>query len=384
MVRRRIRALGLFVAGCMLATALRADALFPLAPQPADVPWPADDWPPGDTASPQIDAARLSRALDDAFSEPDPARPRRTRALLIVHHGRLVVERYGPGISQHTRLLGWSMTKSVLASVVGLLVGDGRLDLAAPTDVPAWRRQGDPRGAITLDQLLRASSGLAWNETYEAGPLRSSVIAMLYRGGRRDMPAFAAEVKLAHPPDTVWSYSSGTSLVISGIVRRALGGDSDTVLRYARARLFDPIGARSFVLERDAAGSWVGSSYSWATARDWARFGLLHLRDGTWNAARVLPEGWVDRVRTPTPTSERGEYGSHWWLNAGPPGGGPLPIPGAPRDLFHASGHDGQSVAVVPSRDLVLVRLGLTPGDGRYDLDVAMAEMIACFADSAR
>lgn len=363
------------------APASSLPALVPLPAQPDDVAWPARDWPAGAAAAAGADAPRLARALQAAFAEPDPARPVRTRAVLVVHRGRLVVERYGDGVSRDTRLLGWSMTKSVLAAVVGLLAGDGRLDLAAPASVPAWRGPDDPRGAITLDQLLRASSGLAWNETYEAGPLRSSVIAMLYRGGRRDMASFAAGVPLAHPPDSVWSYSSGTSLVISGIVRRAIGGDAGAVLRFARERLFAPIGAESFVLERDASGTWVASSYSWATARDWARFGLLHLRDGVWEGRRILPAGWVDRVRTPTPTSARGEYGAHWWLNAGPRAGGALPIPAAPRDLFYASGHDGQAVALVPSRDLVVVRLGLTPADGRHDVDAAIAELIACFPE---
>lgn len=363
-------------------------ALVPLPAQPEGVPWPVTEWPPGDTSGRDVDRDRLSRALDDAFSEPDPARARRTRAVIVVREGRVVAERYARDIGPETRLLGWSMTKSITSALVGILVGQGALHVSAPADVPSWQTADDPRHAITLDQLLRASSGLSWDESYESGPFRSDVIAMLYRGGRRDMASYAAAKPLAHPPDTAWRYSSGTSLIVSGIVRRALGGDADAVSRFARTALFDRIGMDTAILESDGDGTVVGSSYSWASARDWARFGLLHLRDGVWAGDRILPAGWVDYVRTPTPTSARGEYGAHWWLNAGPAGGGgpsgPTggggpPLPAAPRDLFYASGHDGQVVAVVPSRDLIVVRLGITPGDGRYDLDAFVSEVIACF-----
>ncbi len=354
-------------------------ALVPLPAQPAGVRWPTLEWPVDETGGRDLDRDRLARALDDAFSEPDPARPRRTRAVVVVREGRIVAQRFARGITVETRLLGWSMTKSITAALAGILAGEQRLDLFAPADVPEWQSAGDPRAAITLDQLLRASSGLAWDESYEAGPFRSDVIAMLYRSGRHDMASFAASKPLAHPPDTRWSYSSGTTLIVSGILRRALGGSEDAVGRFARTALFDRIGMRSALLESDASGTAVGSSYSFASAHDWARFGLLHLRDGVWEGERLLPSGWVDYVRTPTPAAPHGEYGAHWWLNAGAAGGGDPPNRSAPRDLFYASGHDGQVVAVVPSRDLVLVRLGVTPGDGRYDLDAFVAEVIACF-----
>jgi hypothetical protein len=373
-------------AGLLLAAggAAAAGPLVALPAQPADVPFPQADWPEGAPDPARVDRARLDAALADAFSEPDPARLRRTRAVVVVHGGRIVAERHAAGFSRGTRLQGWSMTKSIVHALVGLRVRDGRLDVRAPADVPAWRAPGDPRGAITPDVLLRASSGLAWSETYEEGPLRSSVIAMLFRRGHRDMAAFAAEPALAHPVDTQFAYSSGSSLVLSGLVRRTFGGDDAAYHAYPRRELFDPIGMRSALLEADASGTFVGSSYSWATARDWARFGLLYLRDGTWAGRRILPAGWVDYARTPTPTSPRGEYGAHFWLNAGWPGRGvPPPDPRAPRDLFYASGHDGQVVAIVPSRDLVIVRLGLTPGDGRYDLDGFVAEVANAFGEAS-
>jgi CubicO group peptidase (beta-lactamase class C family) len=329
------------------------------------------------------DSARLSRALDDAFSEPDPARPRRTRAVVVVRGGRIVAERYAPGFGPETPLLGWSMTKSVINALCGILVREGRLDVSAPARVPEWSRADDPRRAITVDLLLRQSSGLRWNEVYESSPFDSSVIAMLYGAGHRDMAAFAASQPLAHPPGSVWSYSSGTTLILSRILLSVIGSAAE-YHAFPGRELFERIGMKSALLEPDASGTFVGSSYSYATARDWARFGLLYLRDGTWEGTRVFPAGWVDYTRTPAPAAPHGEYGAHFWLNAGAVDRGvPSPDPRAPADLFYASGHDGQVVAVVPSRDLVIVRAGLTPEDGRYDVNGFVAEVAAAFSPVA-
>ncbi len=370
----------------MLAAAPAARALGPsLAPlpaQPSGVPFPTVEWEEATPAAPDVDAPRLAAALAAAFAEPDPDRPRRTRAVIVVRGGRIVAERYVQGFGRGTPLLGWSMTKSVTNALCGILVGQGKLDVHARAEVPEWRDATDPRRAITLDQLLHASSGLRWSETYEASPFESDVIAMLYGAGHRDMAAFAAAKPLDHAPGTRWSYSSGTTLIVSGIVRRAVGGTLDDYHAFPRRALFERIGMESAVIEPDASGTFVGSSYSYATARDWARFGLLYLRDGVWDGARLLPEGWVDYSRTPAPAAPHGEYGAHFWLNAGVPERGvPRPDPRAPADLFYASGHEGQLVAIVPSRDLVIVRLGLTPDDGRYDLDGFVAEVIASFAE---
>jgi len=384
-MRRSMTGLRLSFARAFVAAALasgiaargQAADLVPLPPQPAGVAFPTSEWP---TAEPPAAAAAcLARELDRAFAEPDPERPVRTRAVVVVHGGRIVAERYDPGTLPTTRLLGWSMTKSITNALVGILVREGKLDVRAPAAIAEWQAPGDPRRAITLDVLLRASSGLAWSETYEASPFESDVIAMLYRGGHRDMAAYAASKPLAHPVDTVWSYSSGTTLLVSRLVRQAVGGGEPEARAFAQRQLFGPLGITSAVLEADVSGTHVGSSYSWLTARDWARFGLLYLRDGVWDGKRILPEGWVDYTRTPTPAAPQGEYGAHFWLNAGGTGGGP-PLPGAPRDLFHASGHDGQQVAIVPSRDLVVVRLGLTPSDGRFDSEGFGGAVAACFA----
>ena len=364
--------------GCALAVGvsaaeLRAQGFDPgPAPDRSAIPWPAGDLVPPAAA----DGARrdlLDAAVAGAFGEPDPQRRRRTRAVIVLHSGRLVAERYAPGFDAATPLLGWSMTKSVIATLIGVQVLRGRLDPAASAGVPSWR--GDERAAITLEQLLRMTSGLAFSE--RNGALGDSV-AMLFRS--RSASGYAAHSPLAHAPGTFWSYSSGTSNLLAGILRASLPGGSDAYHRFPRQALFDRIGMRSAVLETDAAGDFVGSSFSYATARDWARFGLLHAQDGVWQGERLLPEGWVAFVRRPTPQSPRGSYGAHWWLNAGEPGApAERPYPSLPPDLFYASGYEGQFVVVIPSHDLVVVRLGQSEPERAFDLEGFLGQIIAAF-----
>jgi CubicO group peptidase (beta-lactamase class C family) len=319
------------------------------------------EWPDGTrvTPSPPEAADRaLEAAVARAFREPEPAaeRRRQTKAVVIVRDGRILAERYASAISADTPLQSWSMAKSLLATLVGIAVGDGRIDLEAPAPVPEWHGADDPRRAITLDQLLRMSSGLAFGEDYTA---TGDTSRMLFTRG--DAAAFAAVSRLAAPPDSVWSYSSGTSNIVSGILRRALGGELEHVVAFARTRLFDPLGMTSALCEPDASGSFVGSSFCFATARDWARFGLLHLEDGVWNGERILPPGWVRYVTTPTPRARLGRYGAHWWLNVGEPGNRAERMwSGLPTDTYAALGHSGQHVFVIPSERLVVVRLGLS------------------------
>jgi CubicO group peptidase (beta-lactamase class C family) len=333
---------------------------------------------------------------------------------VVAKDGRLIAERYALGVSADAPLLSWSMAKSVIMALVGTLVLEGRLDVAAPAPVPEWRGPGgpraewrgagdprgaitrdprgaitrdprgaitrDPRGAITLDQLLRQSSGLAFDETYGAV---NDVSRMLFT--RPDTGAFAAAFPLAHAPGTVWSYSSGTSNVVARIVRDAFGGDSAAMVRHARERLFDPAGMTSAVFELDASGSFIGSSFAYMTARDWARFAELFRNDGVWQGRRLLPEGWARYATTPTPAAPRGEYGAHWWLNAGAPGAHQRrDWPLVPPDLYAARGHSGQRVVVVPSAGLVVVRLGLTvpdeDDDGTQEL---VAELLAALDPTA-
>lgn len=319
--------------------------MLPLPPQPADVPWPTVDWPVGD-ANPAVDAL-----VDEVFTDTEQFGT--TYAALVVVGGRVIAERYGGEITHwdgpdepvtpDTKLLSWSMAKSVLHAAVGILVGEKLLDPDAPAPVPAWA--GDERSAITLQQLLEMRDGLKWAEDYVDANV-SDVIEMLFGAGTADVAGYATARPLAHEPGKVFNYSSGTSNIVARIVGDAVG---DTAA-FLRQRVFDPIGMTSAEARVDDAGTFVGSSFVYATARDWARFGLLHLRDGEWDATRVLPEGWVDHGRTLRSRDDDGSgYGAHWWV--------------VDDDLgtFRASGYEGQMVAICPALDALVVRLGNTP-----------------------
>lgn len=327
----------------------------PLPDQPDGVPWPTTTW--ATAAVPET--VGLDPLLDEAMAPDGPLA--RTRAVVVVHRGRLLAERYGDRadawgevtgdpVTEETPLISWSMAKSMLHAVVGMLVAEDRLALDAPAAVPEWD-DGDPRAAITLEHLLTMRDGLDFVEDYDdAG--RSHVMDMLFGSGVDDTAAFTAHRPLAHAPGTVFNYSSGTSNVTSGIVRRELGGE-EPYRRFLSERLFEPIGMRSADPRFDAAGTWVASSYLWATARDMARFGLLYLRDGVWDGNRLLPEGWVDHGRRPRSIDPEDHrlYGAHWW------------VVGDDLGTFWANGYEGQSILVCPVLDLVVVRLGKSVKD---------------------
>jgi CubicO group peptidase (beta-lactamase class C family) len=238
------------------------------------------------------------------------------------------------------------MAKSVTHALAGILVRDGRLDIHAPAPVPEWR--DDARCAITVDQLLRMSSGLAFNEDYVDGEA-SDVITMLMFDGRHDTGAFAAAKPLVHPPGTFWSYSSGTTNIICRMLGEIVGDGPTGMLSFMSDELFEPLGMRSPTPRFDGAGTFVGSSYLFAMPQDFARFGLLYLRDGVWDGRRILPPGWVDYARTPTHNDGEFAYGAHWWLRPDH------------TDWFYASGYDGQRVLLVPEKDAIIVRVGRTP-----------------------
>jgi len=309
--------------------------------------------------------------LDHAFGQPAPADIGVTHAVLIVRQGRLVVERYADGFGPDITCHSWSMAKSITHALVGLIVGDGALDIHAGADVPEWRGAGDPRGAITLDQLLRMSSGLAFLEEYIPGE-PSDVIEMLFGKGKDDVAAFAAGFPLAHRPGSHFYYSSGTSNIVSRCAARATGASGADFEAFMRRRLFDPLGMASAKPRFDAAGTFIGSSFCFATPRDFARFGLLYLRGGLWNGGRLLPQGWVDYARTPTFQQPGGDtdgpYGAHWWLDLAGPG------------TFSANGYDGQYIILCPDRDLIIVRHGATPLPLKDNLKAWLGELAGAFA----
>lgn len=370
--------------GCTLvvdttAAQMRAQKLVPpdfSRTRPArrtDRPWPDGSLGPVDSSSLGVDASRLARALDAAFAEPGPENKRYTRAVLAVYRGQLIAERYAPGFNKDMPLLGWSMSKSATNALVGVLVREGKLAIRQPAPVPEWQRPGDPRQAITLDQLLRMSSGLRFGEVY--APF-FDVTYMLY--GSRDFAAYAAGKELEAAPDTRWHYSSGTANIVARIVRQTVTPDYPYYYEALYEKLFDRIGMTSIILEPDASGTFVGSSYAFATPRDWARFGLLYLQDGLWHGQRILPEGWVDYTKTPTPAAPRGQYGALFWLNAGAADDpGNRRWPDAPIDAYAAEGFQEQKVIVIPSRQLVLVRFGATADRKAWDTNRFIQDMLA-------
>jgi CubicO group peptidase (beta-lactamase class C family) len=336
---------------------VRDRPLIPLPPQPAGVRWPTDMWPRS-APSPRI-APDLYALLEKLTV--DTNRYGTTYAVAVVQGGELIAERYGGTLEHwdrpaepvvpHTRLLSWSMAKSMLHAVVGMLVAEGRLELDAPAQVPEWAGPGDPRAGITLEHLLTMRDGLDFAESYEEGQV-SHVVEMLFGEGEHDTAHYAASRPAAHAPGDVFNYSSGTSSIVSGIVARLLG-PGEPYRQFLHERLFGPLGMTSADPRFDDAGTFLGSSYVYATAHDFLRFGLLYLRDGVWDGTRLLPEGWVDharRIRSYDAAEDRW-YGAHWWSV------------GDDLGTFWASGFEGQSIMVCPPLDLLAVRLGRSRGD---------------------
>jgi CubicO group peptidase (beta-lactamase class C family) len=340
--------------------------LVELPKQAAGTPWPTQDWPVGELHD--VDRAAFDGLVHEAFGAKVTPSLGETHALLVVQNGRVTFERYGEGFDATSTHHSWSKAKSITQALIGLLVKDGKLDIKAPANVPEWRN--DARAEITLDQLLRMSSGLKFIEDYAPGGGPSDVIAMLFNEGKDDVAAYAAALPLEHKPGTFWSYASGTSNIVSRIASRTLNAYGDAFKQFMATRLFRPLGIQSAIPRFDKAGVFIGSSYCFMSARDFARFGLLYLRGGLWDGQRILPEGWVDYARTPTyqqPGASDLGYGAHWWLGLAGPGS------------FSANGYDGQYTLIVPQRDLIIVRHGVTPLNLKENLKAWMSRLAAAF-----
>jgi CubicO group peptidase (beta-lactamase class C family) len=340
-----------------------AAPLAPLPPQPAGVSWPTSEWPTGPLPSGIDD--RLERAL--AVVDAKQPKLGETRAVVIIHHGRLVAERYMPGYTRDTPLLSWSMAKSVTQALVGIAVRRGLVDIDKPMGNPRWAA-GDARAAIPWRNWINMIDGQAYREIGVIDQTRNDAARMLYGAGRLDVAGFGAELPLIHPPATHWNYNSAGVNLIAAALGRVFAADAKTpeerrerIVAVMRDELFTPIGMTSAQPEFDSTGNFVGSALVYATARDWARFGLLYLRDGVWNGRRILPAGWVDFARTKTPVEDCDVYGAGFWVTPAAGRGKPYTAmaPNGPRDLFLAQGHEGQLVIIVPSKDLIVVRLGL-------------------------
>jgi CubicO group peptidase (beta-lactamase class C family) len=324
-------------------------------------------WPMGDRidsiALPEEKQKLLQDAVQYAFTNPDPEKPWRTRAVVVLHKGQLVAEQYAPGFDRHHRHLSWSMAKSVTGTLIGVLVKEGKLDPDAPAPVAAWRGVNDGREAITLKQLLQQTSGLDFEENYSKS---TDATKMLFR--KADMAGYTASHTLLNEPGSQFYYSSGNSNILSGIIRSTLG--DSLYHRFPYEALFHKLGMYSAVFEPDASGNFVGSSYVFANARDWARLGLLYQQNGNWMGEQLLTEDWVKSATTPVSVAPMGEYGYQIWLNAGAKGNeANRKFPGLPTEMYYFSGYEGQFVFVIPSKELVIVRLGQTGRSSWFDTE---------------
>ncbi|RFM26531.1 serine hydrolase domain-containing protein [Deminuibacter soli] len=334
------------------------------------IAWPNGNLLPATVLPAGIDSAQLWQAVNAAFIEKDTLKPARTRAVVVLYQGRLVAEQYAPGFTRNTRLLGWSMTKSITGTLIGMLAKQGKLQVNAPAPVPEWQNPADPRHTITLKNLLQQSSGLQFEEDYSKA---SDATRMLF--GRADMGGFTAGHTLKYAPGSVFYYSSGNSNILSRIIRATVGERDYHAFPYEQ--LFYKLGMYSAVMEPDASGTFVGSSYMYATARDWARFGLLYYNNGVCNGEQLLPDGWVKEAATPATSALKGQYGYQFWLNAGTGAQhNDRYYPHVPVDMFCADGFEGQNVFIVPSKQLVVVRLGLTQHHN-FDADAFLAGVCA-------
>jgi CubicO group peptidase (beta-lactamase class C family) len=341
------------------------------------------------------DAALSEKALEAAIAPffEDEALSE-TRALVVMHGGLVIAERYAPGYGPDSKLISWSMAKSVTATLVGLMVADGRLALDEPAPVAEWRNSNDGRNKITLRHLLHMASGLDHTEGLEPGnpkPIyEADTTRMLFMDGRENVARYAETRILEAQPGEKFEYSSATSHILVDIMTRSLTDSKDPAVRqkamldYAKGRLFEPLGMTSMTPEFDRSGTMLGGSMMHATARDWAKLGEFLRNNGSVRSAQLLPTSWTRFMRTSSPNDAA--YGGHIWLNQRrPEGRNPVLFPGkAPGDVFAMQGHLGQFVVVSPQHKLVIVRLGKTPNSDRGPLDDQLAKLINLFPKSAK
>lgn len=337
------------------------------APQPVGLPWPTIEWSTSAPA-PDVDVEAATAALR-AIRET-PVDDGVALATLVIHGGRIVFEQYGADTDLNTTLLSWSMAKSITHALFGLLVGDGLIDIDDPA--PVLEFAGTDKASITTRDLLAMKSGLEFVEDYEDEAV-SHILAM-FRAPDGDYAHYTASQRLEHEPGTVWNYSSGTTNILARIAGELIGGGEQGMRTFLHDRLFGLLGMASAEPKFDGAGTFVGSSFVYATARDFARFGYLYLRGGVWGDRQLLPLGWADYGRTEVavdPDPPHFGYGAHWWIRRDQPGS------------IAAHGYDGQYIIVVPARDLVVVQLSRVPTATRPALLAKLDLLVNAFASSS-
>ena len=303
------------------------------------IPYPYGNSSHKDSVFESIDYKKLNETVNSIFGV------RKTRAVLVLYKDQIIAEKYSEGFTKDSRILGWSMTKSIMSTVFGILEHQQKINIQDKAPVESW--QNDARKEITIHNLLQMNSGLEWDENYDE---ISDATKMLFL--ERDMTKVQEEKPLIGKPNETWNYSSGTSNLLSGILRDQFK-NHQSYLDFWYAYLIDKIGMNSMILESDLAGNYVASSYAWATTRDWGKFGLLYLHNGAWNGEELFTKEWVDYVTTPTPTSN-GSYGAQFWLNT------EKQLKDVSQNMYFADGYQGQRVYILPDEDLVIVRFGLS------------------------
>jgi CubicO group peptidase (beta-lactamase class C family) len=304
-----------------------------------NTPFPYGNAPQKDTIFTNINYTKLNKTVDAIFGK------RKSRAVVVLYKDQIILEKYADGFDKDARILGWSMTKSIMSTVFGVLEHQNKINLQDKAPIASW--QNDARKNISIHNLLQMNSGLEWDENYDE---ISDATKMLFL--ERDMTKMQAEKPLQYKTNASWNYSSGTSNLLSGILRTQFNTHQE-YLDFWYTDVIDKIGMNSMVVESDLAGNYVASSYAWATARDWAKFGLLYLHNGNWNGEELFTKKWVDYVTTPTPSSN-GSYGAQFWLNA------EKQFKDVPKNMYFADGYQGQRVYVLPDEELVIVRFGLS------------------------
>ena len=357
--------------GCVLVLGDREEELMtqciqlPGSPQGLDtIAWPVGDWIK-DTILNDVIYEKLYSALEIAFDQHTEIREKNTRSVVVVYKNHLIVEKYAEEFDLNTPQLGWSMTKSITNAMIGLLVKKGELDVNRSPGFNEW--ENDDRKGIRINDLMHMNSGLEWNEEYGN---KSDATVMLYL--QDNMSEYAINKPLSTEPGSNWLYSSGTSNILQAVIRSCFQ-DQENYWLFPHEELFSKIGMYHTVIEPDCSGTYVGSSYTWATPRDWARFGLLYLNDGVWEEERILPEGWITYTRDEARGSDGG-YGAQFWINDSGS------LPDAPTDMFWAQGFQGQRVYIIPSRSLVIVRLGISE-KGTFDFNQFLESILSAFPE---
>lgn len=322
--------------------------------------FPYGNLEPKDSVFSNIDYQKLGKAVANAF-DSGSQQLKRTRSVLVIYKDKIIAEKYDSAFNKNSKILGWSMTKSITATYFGILQKLGKIDVNKPAPIKEWQK--DSRKNITINNLLQMNSGLEWEEKYDK---ISDATKMLFQA--EDVTKCQIDKQFVGKPNQSWNYSSGTTNLLSGIIRNQFKTHQEYI-DFWYSSLIDKIGMNSMIVEQDMAGNFIGSSYGWATTRDWSKFGLLYLHNGNWNGEQILDESWVKYVATPC-NGSKGDYGAHFWLNAGGR------YPDAPNDIYSCNGFQGQMIFIIPSHDLVIVRMGLKEQKDGFDFNGLLRDVL--------